>query len=214
MTEQATILLLGATGMVGAELLRTMLCDRRIRRVVAPTRRALAPHLKLENPLLDFEHLPVEQPWWRADAAICALGTTQGKAGSPEAFFSVDHDLPLALAKIIQFHGTPTFVLTSAVGADPNSSSLYLRTKGLLEQSIEGLNFRALAIARPSLLVGKRAERRTAERLAASTVGFVSPLLPARLRPIKVEALAAALLDAALSSSRGTTSIALNTRSR
>jgi hypothetical protein len=45
--------------------------------VIAPTRRALdLVHPKLHNPLVDCDRLPAQAPWWQADAAICALGTT------------------------------------------------------------------------------------------------------------------------------------------
>lgn len=48
-----TIFLAGATGLVGGIALTLMLDDDRVTQVVAPTRRPLAPHSKLLNPLVD-----------------------------------------------------------------------------------------------------------------------------------------------------------------
>jgi uncharacterized protein YbjT (DUF2867 family) len=53
-----TVLLVGATGLVGGSVLRQALDDTRVTRVVAPARRLLPPHPKLDNPLVDFERLP------------------------------------------------------------------------------------------------------------------------------------------------------------
>ena len=72
-----TLLLLGSTGLVGQQALALALADDRLTQVIAPTRRPLPPHPRLLNPQVDFEHLPAQAPWWRADAVICALGTTR-----------------------------------------------------------------------------------------------------------------------------------------
>jgi len=52
---------------------------------------------------------------WGSDAAICATGTTIKKAGSKEAFRSVDHDLPLSFARMAHQAGTQNFALVSAI---------------------------------------------------------------------------------------------------
>jgi NAD dependent epimerase/dehydratase family enzyme len=76
------LLLLGATGAVGQQVLRLALEDERVAQVTAPTRRPLTPHSKLRNPVTDFSALPDAAPVWDADAVICALGSTIRKAGS------------------------------------------------------------------------------------------------------------------------------------
>ena len=65
------VMLLGATGLVGGQALGLLLDDPRCTALVAPSRRPLpvtAP--KLDNPVLDFEHLPGTAPWWAVDAVI------------------------------------------------------------------------------------------------------------------------------------------------
>jgi uncharacterized protein YbjT (DUF2867 family) len=93
------LLLVGATGLVGCHVLELALADDRIDAVVAPVRRPLPERPKLLAPVVGFEHLANDAEWWRADAVICALGTTMWTAGSKKQFRRVDHDYPLA-------HGT------------------------------------------------------------------------------------------------------------
>ena len=68
--------------MVGGEVLKRVLADARVDRVVALTRRPLTPHAKLVNPIVDFEALASDEPWWKVDSVICTLGTTIKAAGS------------------------------------------------------------------------------------------------------------------------------------
>ena len=86
------LLLVGATGLVGREVLRLALADVRVSTVVAPVRKALPPHAKLHAPLVDFDRLPPDAPWWQADAVICTLGTTMKVAGTRQVFRRIDHD--------------------------------------------------------------------------------------------------------------------------
>src|SRR3954454_8412844 len=94
------LLLVGATGLVGRQVLDLALADARVEAVVAPTRRPLPDQPKLLAPAVDFARLPEDADWWRADATICALGTTMRVAGSKDAFRRVDYDYPLAGARI------------------------------------------------------------------------------------------------------------------
>ena len=126
------LLLVGATGLVGRHVLAQALADPRVGGVTAPARRELPAHLKLASPRVDFERLTDAADWWQADAAICTLGTTLRTAGSKAEFRRVDHDYPLAVARLARAAGTPTYVLNSAIGADADSRFLYNRTKGEL----------------------------------------------------------------------------------
>jgi len=90
------VLVLGASGLVGANTLRLALAHPDIEHVIAPTRKALPPHKKLTNPVSDrLQPLIAKVPEWAADALICSLGTTIAKAGSKAAFREVDYVLPL-----------------------------------------------------------------------------------------------------------------------
>lgn len=102
------LLLVGATGLVGSHVLRLALSDDRIDSVAAPSRRELPKHPKVQAPVVDFDRLPEEAPWWDADALICTLGTTISKAGPKEDFQRVDHDYPLQAGLLARKQETPT----------------------------------------------------------------------------------------------------------
>ena len=198
-----TILLAGATGLVGQAVLKQCLADPRITQVVAPTRRALLAHPRLLNPVVDFSALPEDAAWWQADAVICTLGTTIRDAGSKAAFRRVDHEYPLAVARLAHRHGTPAFALTSAMGANPRSRVFYSRTKGELEHDLTKVGFQSLTFVRPGLLGGERATSRPLESFAMKVLSAVEPVLPDRYCVVPAEQVAAVLLRAALAATPG-----------
>ena len=194
-----TILILGATGQVGQALLQLALQHPEISRVVAPTRRPLPAHAKLDNPLIDFEALPEDAAWWQSDLTLCALGTTLRQTKPKAGFYRVDHDYVLAAAKLAQRGGTPTFGLVSSLGADASSHLFYLRVKGETEQALATLGFVSLVIVRPSLLIGgTRASARPLEAFGLFLGKHLASLLPRRYRTITTRQVAQSLLDACL----------------
>ncbi|WP_246705209.1 NAD-dependent dehydratase [Rhizobium sp. RM] len=196
--EGATLLLVGASGMVGGHVLRLALADPAVARVVAPTRRPLPPHPKLISPQVDFDQLPETADWWRANAVICTLGTTIRTAGSQDAFRRVDHDYPLAVARLAHAYGTQTYVLNSAIGADRRSSIFYNRVKGEVEDGLKTIGFRSLTLVRPGLIGGQRDEFRFGERAMTVVLKALGPLLPKKWRINPADKIARAILDAAL----------------
>src|SRR5688572_14362753 len=147
------LLLAGSTGLVGRHVLEQALAHPSIDAVVAPVRRAGAiTHPKLVAPVVDFDALPEEADWWRVDAVACTLGTTMRTAGSEAAFRRVDHDYPLAFARLARRHGATAFVLNSALGADRASRIFYNRVKGEIEHDLAGVGFESLTIVRPGLI--------------------------------------------------------------
>lgn len=197
------LLLVGATGMVGRHLLAQALNDPRVAAVTAPARRVLPAHPKLSSPLVDFDSLPDVADWWQADAAICTLGTTLRAAGSKAAFRRVDHDHPLAIARLTRAAGTPVYVLNSAIGADAASRFFYNRTKGELEQALTRVGFESLTFVRPGVIGGRREEFRPGERALAMTLGLIGPLLPRAWRINPAPSIARELLEAALRPAAG-----------
>lgn len=196
-----SILLAGATGLVGRECLALLLDDPAFDRVVTVTRRPLLPHhlsSKLEAHVVDFDADDL-RPLLAVDAIICALGTTMRSAGSEAAFRRVDFDYPLALARLGLEQGASHFLLVSALGANPRSRVFYNRVKGELEQRILALPFRAITIVRPSLLLGERAEFRLGEEVA-KRFAFV---LPRRYAPVPARAVATVLVNAARENAPG-----------
>lgn len=183
--------LAGATGLVGSALLRLLLEDPEVERVIAPTRRVLSTHPRLDNPVGS-----VWPPGPRVDEAYGCLGTTRKDAGSDAAFRAVDLGLTLAFARAAREAGATRFGLVSSVGADAGSRLLYPRTKGEAEAEVAALGFSSVVIVRPSLLLGKRAKPRAAEAVSEPVLKLLSPLLVGPLRKyraIEGEAVARAL---------------------
>jgi uncharacterized protein YbjT (DUF2867 family) len=192
------ILLAGATGLTGEHLLDRVLNEPTVQRVLAPTRRPLAEHSHLENPVGALQSLlaDLQGP---VDIAFCCLGTTIKQAGSQEAFREVDHQLIVAYAERALALGARHLLLISAIDADPQSSVFYNRVKGETEQALRAQGWPQLTIARPSLLIGDRVEARLAERIA----GPLSKLIPGKYHGIEALQLARALWRLALEEGEG-----------
>lgn len=203
-SSSKTLLLFGATGMVGQQLLRQAFVSENVFRVIAPTRKALSEHPKLVNPVIDFEELPINATWWKADAILSALGTTIKQAGSKDQFRRVDYDYVLKFALLAKQAGTPCFVLNSSLGANPEAKGFYLQVKGELERGIEKLQFDSLSIIRPSLLdAGQRPENRIGEEIGLWFGKKLSWLIPKRYQPIATANVARAMLCAAIEANAG-----------
>jgi uncharacterized protein YbjT (DUF2867 family) len=193
------VLILGATGLVGRNALAQVLAQQVVTEVIAPTRRPLPKQNRLMNPVAPkLEQLLPEMTNWQPNGVICATGTTIKKAGSKEAFRSVDHDLPLAFAQQAYQQGAQSFALVSAIGASADSSFFYARVKGELEQDIQKIGFRSLTILRPSMIEGQRGEFRLAESIALTLSRFLAPVLPKRFHVNPASKIAQALVDAIL----------------
>lgn len=192
------ILLAGATGLTGEHLLDRLLSEPTISRVLAPSRRPLAEHPHLDNPIGPLaELLPALQGPF--EAAFCCLGTTIKQAGSQEAFRAVDHDLVLAFARRARELGARHLLVISAMGANPGSPVFYNRVKGETEEALKAMGWPQLTLARPSLLLGPRREFRLGERLAAPLLRWI----PGKYRGIEAAVLARALWRLALEEGEG-----------
>ncbi len=202
-----TAVLAGASGLVGGELLKLLLASPVYGRIVVPVRKLLPiQHPKLSQHVLDFKYLGGFQGGYPCDEVFCCLGTTIKKAGSQEAFRQVDQVYPLELARQALAKGAGRFLIVTAMGANPKSSIFYNRVKGELEASLASLGFGSLEIFRPSLLMGERKETRLGERIGAGLAPLLRPILVGPLRkyrPIRAEAVARAMFNAAQSQAQG-----------
>lgn len=193
-----TVIIAGATGLVGKELLAGLLADPTVAAVHSLGRRAPATqHPKLTPHLVDFAKLPPLPP---ADEVYLALGTTIKIAGSQAAFRAVDYDANLAVARAASSAGAKRVGLVSAMGADAKSRVFYSRVKGELEDALAEMRWEGLVIARPSMLVGDRGEigqpTRRGEEWASALGKVLGFLIPDNYKPVEASAVAQALLSA------------------
>ena len=176
--------LIGGSGLTGSFLVRQLLADPTITKVISVSRKSLnIADAKLTEVLLtDLAELPSVEAKTRGALYFCCLGTTIKAAGSKENFEKIDHAAIVAFAKIAKAHDAKSFTLVSAVGANARSMFFYNQIKGRTEDDVRGLGLRSLIILRPALLVGPRPEFRLAESIVTKMLAPFAPILPVRVR--------------------------------
>lgn len=179
-----SVLLLGATGATGKNVLRDLLASNHFSRVVEAGRRVTpadslqdaAGKEKLAQKTIDFEKL--EESGLKddkVDVVVIVLGTSKAQAGSAEAFEKIDREYVLNAAKAAKTDDPKQRVVyLSSVGANANSPFLYARSKGLTEQGLAAL-YSDCIVFRPGLL--KDAER-AQPSLVENVYGKVLDILP------------------------------------
>lgn len=205
--EGKSAILVGASGLVGGELLSLLLNGEEYSKVIVLGRRSLnLKHPKLDEIIVDFERLDQYKESIRVDEVFCCLGTTIKKAKSKEAFKKVDVDYVLGIARIAKEMKVEKFLIVSSMGANQQSAIFYSKMKGLVEESLKEIGFNYLHIFRPSLLLGQRQEVRSGETAAAFLSKGLSFLLVGRLRkykPIQAKVVAKGMYNAAQSTNGG-----------
>jgi uncharacterized protein YbjT (DUF2867 family) len=191
-------IVIGATGLVGRELVGFLLRDTRFEKVKIFVRRsANITSKKLEEHIIDFDEPDSWKKLVTGDVLYSAMGTTLRAAGSKESQYKIDYTFQYHFAKIAAASQVQQYVLVSAAGAGPDSKIFYSRMKGELERDIKKLPFETIHIVRPGMLSGERAEVRTGEKLGIglmSVVGMIPGLK--YLRPIEGREVARAMINA------------------
>ncbi|NUU55414.1 oxidoreductase [Paenibacillus taichungensis] len=201
-------LVIGATGLVGGLLVRSLLQNPAYGRIRVLVRRPLElEHAKLEQYVVDWEQHEEQKDLFRdVDDLYCCLGTTIKKAGSQENFRQVDFHYPLKAAILAKEHGVSQMLVISSMGADAGSRIFYSRTKGEMEEALSAIGFVSLHIFRPSLILGDRKEKRLGEQLAAHAMKFLDRWMKGRVdkyRAIQASTIARAMMNIALVQTRG-----------
>lgn len=187
-------IIIGATGLVGKELVKQL--SSFYNKVIVIARRP--PEIMSNNmrfyQLIDFDNL--SEVFENVDLdnetdAFSCLGTTKKQAGCEEAFRKVDYGYNLSFAKLCFQKKVKNFFLVSALGADTHSRFFYNRVKGEIEQDIANIGFDSLYIFRPSLLLGKR-KGRPLERLSQKAFKLIAPIISESMpvHPISVKRVA------------------------
>lgn len=209
MSEPVRIALVGASGLIGSEVIKLCVGREDVRlSAIARSEIALPPGARMEVFVAESGKWGEVIEALRPKAIICALGTTWNKAGKDEAAFrAVDQDLVLAVAAAAKEHGVERFVTISSAGADPHTKTFYLKVKGETDRALAKIGIGRLDVLRPGLLLGKRNnDRRLGERLAILASPLINPLLGGKwraYRAISAETVARAALYLATRPARG-----------
>jgi uncharacterized protein YbjT (DUF2867 family) len=178
--------LVGASGLIGTELLQQLLDDPEFEKVKIIVRKLIQlKHPKLEQVVINFDEMDKYSESMKGDIGFCTLGTTIKTAGSKEAFSKVDYGYVIHFAEIIKSNGAFRFVVVSSLGVTENGGNFYLTVKRDMENSLKKLNFKSLIIVRPSMLLGNRKEFRLAENIGKFLMKKLDFLFIGKLKKYK-----------------------------
>ncbi|MBU8878146.1 NAD-dependent epimerase/dehydratase family protein [Bacillus sp. FJAT-29790] len=200
--ERKRALIIGATGLVGTNLVNLLLKAPEYEKVIVWVRKPTGiKEEKLEEKIIDFEKIDSYTLDERVEHVFCCLGTTIKKAKTKEVFLKVDLDYPISIAKKAKEHNVSQFLVISAMGANKNSRIFYSSVKGQLEAKLKMLELRGLKIFRPSLLLGNREEFRLGEKAAEGMSKvlpfmFIGPIK--KYKPISAFVVATAMYQEAI----------------
>ncbi len=198
--------ILGATGLIGNELLQLLLKDDRFSKVRILVRKPTnLQHSKLEERIIDFnDNKALEANLGTGDVLFCCIGTTMKKMkGDKEAYFKVDHDIPVHAAACAYEKGFKYYCLVSSMGANPTSNNFYLNLKGSTERGISKYPFEGIHVFRPSMLLGDRAESRPLETAGQQIMKALSFLVPRNYKAIPAKTVARAMINSVINEHKG-----------
>ncbi|GJD73152.1 Rossmann-fold NAD(P)-binding domain-containing protein [Methylobacterium goesingense] len=192
------ILLFGATGMVGAGVLRECLLASDVTEVRTvgrtPTGRA---HLKQHETVVQDLFDPGPTAWREMtgyDACFFCLGVTS--SGLTEAeYLRLTNDLTLAVAgRLALLDPDMTFVYVSGAGTDGGGRgrSMWARVKGRTENALQALPFAGAFMFRPAVILPMHGERskttsyRLLYRLTGPVLHLLRRMAPAQLLTTEV----------------------------
>jgi len=175
-----TAIVIGSTGLVGSRLVDLLSQNKGYSTVYSISRN------KPTDLPEKVTHIPFNSGNYAippgCDVAFCALGTTRKKAGSKKAFLKIDLEMVYDFAIKAIDVGINRIAVVSSIGANANASNFYLKTKGQAEEQLKSIGFERLIIVRPSLLLGKRNERRFGEDVGKALDAVLKLVLVGSLR--------------------------------
>lgn len=181
-SSESTVLILGATGLVGSHFLKEAQESAFITKIITISRRALPTFNNLSkvtsivnNDVTEWERLIQDlEPF---DIVFSGIGTTKGEAKGFNNQKLIDHDLTVNLATAAKKRGAKVFVMASSFNNRLLSTWVpYFRLKNQVEQDIQNLGFNKTIFLKPGPLVGDRTvlkpEQTYASQLSSAIANF------------------------------------------
>jgi len=206
MTKFEEVTLFGATGLIGGLLLKLLIDDSDFEKIKVISRKPfLLNDKKIINKIIDFSNYEsLSKSIKNSKIVFAAIGTTQSKVnGDNNEYRKIDFDILYNIAKACKENKVQNLLFVSSSGANSNSNSFYLKLKGEIEKSILDLNLKSTSIFRPSLLLGRRTEKRLGEKIAQIIMPFFSFLMPKNYKPIKADLVAKSMVNVSKSFNPG-----------
>lgn len=179
------VLIMGATGAVGSELVRQCIVDERIATVIALSRRPLTEsHSKLRVILREdfLNYADLAEEFSEIDVCYCALGVSQVQVRDPKLYTEVTRDYVVSAARALKVANPDVrFCFVSGAGTDATekSSTLWRRVKGQTENQLRGIFGNQLCIFRPAYIHPIRArEKMQWQDNIWTPFYYLKPLMP------------------------------------
>ena len=196
-----TALLFGSSGLIGSNLLDNLINNNNYNKIKIFVRGLPSiNNSKVEVIKTDFMDLDTLKENLIGDDCFFCIGTTHKDTPDKNEYRRIEYDLPVHLAKIAKFNSISNFIYVSSIGANPNTSSTYLKNKGQVEEELKKIGFSNLSIIQPSFLVGNRKDFRIVEVLGIPVMKFLSLFFFGGFKkytPIKVEIVVNAMIKLA-----------------
>jgi len=195
-------IVIGATGLVGKQLIKRLQDEPTCQQITAVVRKHqndLDALDKVQQLVLEDFLMLNDQDVSKHSHGFSCLGSTMKKAGSKQAFYSIDYTINAHFAELLQ-QTSAHYLLMSAMGANCQSHFYYNRVKGELEEYVQTLTLDRISLIRPSLLIGERPEQRFLEDIAQQVYHKVSRFIPDSFayKPVTAEQVAHTMVEAAL----------------
>lgn len=209
MQDRVTIVMIGATGAVGGQVLDNLARSDTVERMTLLGRRPVDDlnSKKVTQHTVDmFDSSSYEACLQGHTTAICTFGVGEPTKVSKAELLKVDKTAVLAFAAACKGAGVRHFQLLGSVGANANSPSFFLRTKGQLEDELKALSFDRLSLFRPSMILTPTNRYGMSQAITLAVWPKLSPLLAGPLRKyrgVKVNTLGRAIAANALEQGRG-----------
>ncbi len=176
MNEKKKALIVGATGLVGRQVLNVLLANDYYEEIIILGRSSTGvKDNRINEIVIDFDDLKNHTDELSANDYYCCIGTTLKAAGSKEKFHLIDFTYPVEIAKLAQKDPLfEQFLIVSSLGANQKSVLFYNKIKGKLENRLKKIGLKSLHIFQPSLLVGERKDFRPAEAIAGMFSSILS----------------------------------------
>ena len=200
-------IIIGASGLIGKELLTLLLNHQEFESIKVYVRKPLnIKHQKLTEIITDFSTIQELNNSIDGDVIFCCLGSTKSKTPDLNEYRKIDHDYPLFFAKEGLKNGLSQFHLISALGADSKSSNFYTKMKGETEDELKRLSIPSIYIYQPSFLSGNRTEKRPLEKVVLLVMKLIDPLLVGGLKKyqsINAITVAKAMINESIKNKKG-----------
>ncbi|HEY0669401.1 MAG TPA: NAD-dependent epimerase/dehydratase family protein [Sphingobacteriaceae bacterium] len=194
-------IVLGASGLIGSNLVRVLIRDKIFDEVILLVRKKLDISSSIvRQKIINFDLIEEYQDELYGNVIFSCLGTTRSQVADYQEYRNIDVNYPKKIAEVAAKHGVEQFHVISSMGANKNSFSSYLKLKGELEEALKNIPFKSLHIYRPSFITGERVKKRISDYIVTPLMKFINPVLSGSLkkyRSIEASVIANAMIKKA-----------------